>query len=239
MAKSPHKMPPTEADHTKLADQLKQIDPTSFLSDVTVALESFIDTHETKPEWSAGTALKTTLGPESCVEPSPETTVIYKKDGDYHVYFNTGEFSASWWGTNISAFTQWAMSLQSEEVVYFYQTGMVAYIPVTVQVMTVLDTLCKAKKIFVVDHMIESPLFLFVCDEVCIEELGAICFRSCVDPTTASIPEKTFLPYLRRLYDRGVARNLLTTEEATAILMDNRIVFKTARELRAQRTVAT
>ena len=213
------------------------VSPTSsyFLDlNAMVALESlsqeFLSSGGKKPESEMNVTVQVS-------ESQPDTTVIYHKDGAYYVYFNAGELAASWWGVNLASFSQWAMSLKPDDVVYFYQTGSIFYIPLWAQILSVLDTQCLAKKIFVVDHMIDTPLFLFICDEVCIDDLGAISFRSCVDLVEASVVEKAFLPYLGKLYERGVAKKLLTDDEAHAIMVDNLIVFKTARQLKSQMDV--
>lgn len=169
---------------------------------------------------------------------APQTTTIIKKDGAYYVYFHVSELNAAWWGVNLGSFSQWAMSLTELDTIYLFETGNVYYLPMVIQILNVFDTQCKAKKVFVVDHMIDTPLFLLVCDDMCLEDTGAITFRHCVDLDTNSRAERVFLPYLRKLYDRAVARKLLTAEEARAVLEENRIVFKTARELKAQITTA-
>jgi hypothetical protein len=161
----------------------------------------------------------------------PETTVIDKKDGVYHVYFHTGELSTSWCTTNLNAFTQFAMSLTAEDVVYFYQTGSVHFMPSIAQALIVLDTLCLAQKVFVVDHLIETPLLLLVCNKLAVEDTGAITFSSCI-PDDHGKAAQIFRPYMSRLYKRAVGAGLLSAAEAKSVIDDNGIVFKTARELR-------
>ena len=169
-------------------------------------------------------------GNQPQAQESPKTTIIDKKDGKYHVYFHTGEVSTSWWETNLNAFTQMMMGLAKEDTVYFYQTGNVFLMPHIVQALIVLDQLCLAQKIFVVDHMIETPLFLMVCNSFLIKETGAIAFSSCI-PNDARDGEKIFRPHLNRLYNRAVSCGLLTSGEAAAVLNDDAIVFKTAKQL--------
>lgn len=161
----------------------------------------------------------------------PETTVIDKKDGAYHVYFHTGELTSSWWVTNLNAFTQWVMSLNRNDIVYFNMTGNLQIIPPILQALVVIDTLCLAQKVFMVDHIIETPLLLLVCNTIAVEDTGAIVFGNYVSDNAGKC-EQSMLPYMRRLYARAVTRGLLTEGEVSSILNDNAIVFKTARELR-------
>ena len=161
----------------------------------------------------------------------PATTIIDRKDGVYHVYLHSHELTSSWWVTNLNAFTQWAMSLSRNDVVYFNQTGHMPVIPPILQAMVVLDTLCLAQKVFIVDHIIETPLLLLVCNNISIQNTGAISFGNYVADDARKC-EQTMLPYMRRLYARAVTRGLLTEEEVASILNDNAIVFKTARQLR-------
>ena len=97
--------------------------------------------------------------------------------------------------------------------------------------MIVLDTQCAAKTVFVVDHLIDSPLLLLVAKELVIEDMGAVAFSNCIDHDVKE-GEAIFRPYLRRIYDRAVTRGLLTAEEVRSVLEDNTIIFKTAAELR-------
>lgn len=163
-----------------------------------------------------------------------DTSVIYKKEGAYYVYFHISELSSAWWGTNLTAFTLWAMALKPEDKVYFYQTGNVWFLPMAAQILTTLDTHCVAHKVFVVDHLIETPLLMLVCDEVRIEDTACINFTSCIDPDRIEPIERAFVSYLGHLYQRAVDRKMITAEEARAVLNESRILYKTARQLRAQ-----
>ena len=176
----------------------------------------------------------TQLAPQISPSDSPQqkTTEIYKKHGQYHVYIHTDEITPRWFlPANVVSFVQWLMSLKEDDVVFFYQTGKDKMVQEIVQSLVVIDTQCKAKKIFVVDHAVETPLVLFVCDEFVIEDTGAIQFSNCI-PDDPKRSEQVFRPYLQRLYSRAVKKGLLTEDEVNSILNDNNIIFKTARELR-------
>lgn len=192
-----------------------------------------------------GVALET-LGPKPGAQPTgggilmmasgdrpPDTTIIDFKDGIHHLYFHSGELTTQWWVTNLAAFTEWAMSLTTEDVVHIHQTGRTVFMAWVIQGLQALDVMCPARKVFIVDHLIETPLYLLVCDDIVIEDTGAITFSNCI-PDDCRRGEAVLRPYLRRLYDRAVEKGLLTEAEARAVIEDNAIVFKTARELRAQ-----
>ena len=216
-------VPTTTVKHSELGVALEKWGSVGYLSDIikpTVAIESLITT-------PTSNSVVTMSGGSP-----PETTVIFKKEGDYHVYFHINELSSAWWGTNLDSFTNWVMTLTSDDTVYFYQTGTVNLLPHTVQALVLLDTLCLAKTVFVVDHIIETPLFLLVCKDLQIEDTGAIAFSSCISDDARKC-EQVFRPYLKRLYDRAVNRSLLSVNEAKSVIEDNCIVFKTARELRS------
>jgi hypothetical protein len=203
---------------------LQQPDPTSFFSDVVGgALETLV------PLSTDATMMPGIPVQNSVPGQQSDTTVILKKDGNYHVYFHTREVSVGC--GNLDAFTQWIMSLNADDVVYLYQTGATRSMSPIVQSLIVLDTQCLAKTIFVVDHLIESPMFLFVCDEYVIENTGAITFANYV-PEDSNKLVKMCIPYMRFLYKRAVDFGLLTADEVDSILDDNAIVFKTARDLR-------
>jgi len=207
-------------------------DFTGYFSDIEVAnltaLESLVFNNEP------------ILAPAPACGPSspPDTTVILKKDGVYHVYFHIDELSSSSGCMgNLDAFTQWVMSLNSEDIVYFYQTGCIRLVPNTIQALIVLDTQCLARTIFIIDHIIETPLFLFVCKEHVIESTGAVTFSNSI-PDDSNKMNQMCLPYLRYLYTKAVRRGLLTEDEAKSIVDDNAIVFKTASNFRtAQKPV--
>lgn len=159
------------------------------------------------------------------------TTVIDKKNGVYYVYLHANEVSVKWWTTNINSFTRWVMSLAPTDVVHINQTGNIELLPQILQALVVLDTLCLARKVFVVDHIIETPLFLLVCNDFLIEDFGAIYFTSGIREEVTK-GERTILPYIRQLFSRAVTRGLITEAESISVINDNAIVFKTARELR-------
>jgi hypothetical protein len=191
---------------------------------------------------STSLALETLASPQAAPQPGlpalfkndgkaqPETTIILKKDGRYYVYLHVSQLTTDWWVTNLNAFTQWAMSLSAEDVIYLHQNGALNMMPGIVQAMVVLDTLCKARKIFVVDHIIETPVFALISDELEITDTGALTFTSCIRDD-ARKAEKVFMPYLTRLFARAVKRKLLTADEAKSVLENNAIIFKTARQL--------
>jgi hypothetical protein len=166
---------------------------------------------------------------------SENKTTIYKKNGAYYVFFDTWEVCD--WGDNPTSFSMWLMSLEENDVVYIHQTGDVWSIAGIAQVLSVLDTDCKAKKIFVVDHPIENALFLTVCDELRITDMGAITFSNamCVDPSKWDL---AYMPYLQTLYAKAVEKKLINEAEVNAVIHDNKIIFKSARDLRAQGVVS-
>lgn len=161
-----------------------------------------------------------------------ETLVVDRKNGVYHLYFHTDDLSSKdWWTTNIGSFTQWVMSLNKNDIIYINQTGKISYFPSILQALVVLDTICFAQKIFIVDHIIETPFVMFICNKIVIEDTGAIIFSNCIKDNATKC-ELVNLPYIRRLYERAVLQELLTKEEVNSILDKNAIIFKTARELR-------
>lgn len=202
-----------------LFQELGVINYLSDLSSPTPALESMNNGDQ---------SVVVTVGKER----PPETTVIDKKDGVYYIYLHVDEISVQWWATNINSFTQWIMSLNKNDTIVINQTGTVRFIPSILQALVVLDTMCLARKIFSVDHIIETPLFLLVCDVIMIADTGAISFTNCIDDDNVRKVEQILLPQIRRLYTRAVTKGLLTEGEVNSILNDNAIVFKTARQLR-------
>ena len=158
------------------------------------------------------------------------STIIDKKDGIYHVYLQTNEVSVGWWTTNINSFTRWALSLNSNDVVHIHQTGNISYFPQIVQIIVVLNTLCLARTVFIVDHIIESPFILLACKEVSIEDLGAVYFTNIIDEDAKKC-ERILRPLVSQLFNKAVEYKFLTSGEVDSILDDNNIIFKTAREL--------
>jgi len=171
--------------------------------------------------------------PVSNDSPPVETTIIDRKNGVYHVYFHTGDLTTHWWGTNLCSFTEWLMSLTKDDVIHIHQTGRTFFMPGIIQGLQALDSLCRAKKVFIVDHMIETPLYMLVCDDIVIEDMGAVIFSNCI-PEDVRRNEKILRPYLQRLYARAVDAGMLSESEVESIIEDNAIIFKTARELRPQ-----
>ncbi len=161
----------------------------------------------------------------------PETTMIYKKDNAYYVYFHFRDLDADW-GGNLTAFQIWLQSLDANDTIYFYQSGQLYHIGYTIQALVAIEQ-CLAMKIFVCDHVVDSPLFLLVCDKMVLGETGAIIFDNAVDPNQPSPMEVVCFPFIRELYERAVARGLLTGDEMVDILNHNKIVYKTARQLRS------
>lgn len=164
---------------------------------------------------------------------SPETTIIDRKDNDHFLYLHTCEISAAaWWKSNITAFTQWITSLSKNDTIYIYQTGDIWFTPHIIQALVVMDTLCQAKKIFVVDHIIETPHILLVSDELKIEDTGAVYFTLGLNTDDGKRNERILIPQFRRLYKRAISFGLLSETEVNSIFEDNAIIFKTAREMR-------
>ena len=165
-------------------------------------------------------------------EGARRTTSIFKKNDGYHVFFHVSELMSNW-GDNLNSFTLWMMSLPETETLYIHQTGDVWYLTGIVQILGTLATDCKARKVFVVDHPIDNALFLLVCDDVVFTEFGALTFTNCMD-IDPSKWDLIYMPYLKSLYAKAVEKNYLTAAEADAVFADNAIIFKTAKELRAQ-----
>jgi hypothetical protein len=163
---------------------------------------------------------------------APKTTTIYKKNDAYYVYFHVSELTSDW-GANLTSFTLWLLTLSVKDVVYIHQTGDAWNLTGIINILDTLGTECKARKIFVIDHPIENALFSLVCDDVIITEFGALTFSNGmnIDPTRW---DKVFTPYLKSVYAKAVERKYITQEEVNSIFNDNTIIFKTAKDLRAQ-----
>lgn len=160
-----------------------------------------------------------------------DTSSVYKKDGAYYAYLSVYDVLGDW-GYNTNDFVIWLSTLSAEDTVYFSITGAAPssiYLPL---VLSAIDC-CAAKTVFVVNHLVESPLFLAVVKEVDIRPTGAVTFSAGlnVDRNKYDI---AWLPYLKSLFDRLVAKNLLTADEMTAILDTNAIIFKTQRQLKPE-----
>lgn len=162
----------------------------------------------------------------------PETTIIYKKNDIYHVYFHMSELDSNW-GVNLTSFTVWMKSLLESDVIHIHQTGDIWDLTSFVQAIGVFSTECKAKKVFVVDHPIENALCMLVCDDVIITEFGAITFTNTmnIDPSRWDL---IYEPYLKSLFSIAVERKYLTSEEVDLVFNNNAIIFKTAKQLKDQ-----
>lgn len=166
-------------------------------------------------------------GPSS--GPEPDTSIIYKKNDAYHVYFHITELVSDW-GTNLASFTTWLSSLQETDVVYFNQTGSTDRLVLIVQILGAFATECKAKKIFVVDHPIENALLAVVCDDIMFTSTGSIKFTNNLN-IDRNRWDLIYTPYLKSLFAKAVAKGLLTEAEATAVIDDNAIIYKTHKEM--------
>ena len=172
----------------------------------------------------------------SAVDPGPDTTVVYKKNDQYHVFFKISELMSGWNG-NLTSFSSWLTSLQENDVVYIHQTGSVWNLTSIVQILGVLSTECKAKKVFVVDHLLSEALFMLVCDEIVVTPMGAVTFQNNlnIDRTRWDL---IYTPYLKSLYAKAIDKKFLTEEEVENIIYNNAIVFKTYNQLVSSGAVA-
>ena len=158
--------------------------------------------------------------------------VVLKKDTVYHLYFHANEItSSSYFFSSLDAFTLWLMSLNADDVVHVYQSGSLWMMPMYIQALIAMESQCQAKKIFVLDHMIETPLFMLVCDEVVIESTGAVTFSNCIEDDARNM-ETICQSFLQHLYEKAVKWGMLTKEEAASILKDNAVIFKLGSQLK-------
>lgn len=176
-----------------------------------------------------------TAGDISAESGCDNTTVILKKNDEYHVYFHIFELVTDW-GVNLTSFSEWLHSLREDETIYLYQTGNVWNITYIVQILGVLASECLAKKIFVVDHPIDNALFLTVCDEVKITPLGAINFSNCLN-IDRNKWDLIYLPYLKSLFAKAQEMKLISEAEVEDVIDNNAIVYKTYRQLVEQGAV--
>lgn len=177
-----------------------------------------------------GAALPVTAAEtETTQTPRPDTTVIYKKDDAYHVFIKPQDVDAEG-GLNTSSLSTWLMSLSNQDVVYFYCSGRGFYFPSLAQILITIRTQCAARKIFMLDHLIECPFFIFVCDEIRLGPLGAIVFTRMIsnDPQQG---EQIFVPLVEELYRCAVALHLLTAQQAHEVVTNDAILFKTADQI--------
>lgn len=192
-------------------------------------LQSRVETDTSLESLRQKNAQKPSMGPDG---PDQRTTTIYKKNEAYYVYFNICELDSNY-GDNLTSFSLWLMSLSENDKIYIHQTGSIWNLTGLVQIIGILGTECKARKIFVVDHPIENALFLLSCDEVMITEFGALTFSNAMD-IDPSKWDLIYMPYIKSLFAKAVERNYISSDEVNAVLNDNAIIFKTARELKNQ-----
>ena len=166
---------------------------------------------------------------ENSQAPDNDTSTIYKKDGAYYAYLNVYDVVSSW-GINTNDFIIWLSTLSADDTVYLSLTGPLPSVSYLAHVLSAIDC-CAAKTIFVVDHLVESALFLAVVKEIDVRRTGAVTFVSGIN-TDPNKYDAAWLPYLKSLFDRMVGKGLLTQEEATAIVENNAIVCKTYRQLK-------
>ena len=165
-------------------------------------------------------------------------TQIYKKNNAYYVYMETGQVYANW-GSNLTSFTTFLLSLSKDDKLYFYQTGWQGNVAFTAQILGTFQSATKARKILVIDHPIEDATFLSAYDEFIIADTGAVIFQTGFDIDNLDKWDKAFLPYAKALYKKAVDKKFISQEEFDLIFEKNAIIFKTAKQLREQGVVST
>jgi hypothetical protein len=228
MAKTFGPKPVTKPAVSATAKILLPPDVTSYFNDLETRLTPATESFDSLFDQGNTVHFGETVSPAS----DSNTTVVLKHNDAYHIYFHTYEVSTSpWFGGNLDAFTLWLMSLNADDVIYIYQSGGVYMMPIFIQALIAMESQCPAKKIFVLDHMIETPLFMLVCDEILVESTGAVTFSNCITDDARNM-ETICQAYLEHLYEKTIKWGMLTKEEVTSILKDNAVIFKLSSQLK-------
>ena len=208
-----------------------------------------------RPEWLAGrrsaeqrgsptnntnkASLGNTSEPSACniagdSGPSDPLTIL-KKNNTYHLFFNPYQIECGGWDQSyLPALIGWLSTLTEENIVYFYQSGNLWYVPTAASSLIAIES-CKANTIYVLDHMTSYGLYALACSEIFVKDTGAIEFRRPI-PADTSECDAAYIPYVRSLLNKATQRKLLTEDEVESIFSDDRIVLLTANDIRARQS---